>query len=260
MGKDTDNRKGLTENKVRLLHGEVNGKCPKCSKILIKEKNGRYTNDGEIAHIYPCNPLPYEEKLLAGQVLLHDDVNNLTNLIALCKSCHNEFDNPRTLEGYLAMVEIKKAILAQRKLEKKRDSIKIEQEINNVLDWLSVHCEADEQRKNSNEEPKYDVKELDNKADETLKYRTKKKIRANIDEFYVHINSKLADLDALYDDVSTEIRIEVQHFYTALKRQGYDQTRVFQEMVKWLAENSTCDCYDTCEIMISFFVQDCEVF
>ncbi|MFA0309072.1 hypothetical protein BH581_16760 [Vibrio splendidus] len=259
MAKDSDNRKDPTENKVRLLHGEVNGKCPKCSKVLIKEKNDRYINDGEIAHIYPCNPLPYQEKILAGQLRLHEDVNNLANLIALCKSCHNEFDNPTTLKGYLEMVDIKQDLVSQRKIDQKRNDIKIETEINKVLDWLTIYCDADDAQ-SPKVEPSYDVKELDKKADETLKLRTKNKIRSNIDNFYAHINNKLADLDSLHDDVSTEIRVQVRHFYIALKRQGYNQTQIFKEMTKWLAYSSGCDCDDTCEIMISFFVQDCEVF
>ncbi|EHW0633951.1 HNH endonuclease [Vibrio vulnificus] len=260
MGENLDNRKKPTENKVRFLHGEVNGKCPKCNKVLIIEKNGRYTNMGEIAHIYPCNPLPHEVELLKGQELLHEDVNDLANQIALCTGCHTTFDNPRTLESYIEMVEIKKSILAQKKLEKKRDSIKIEQEINKVLNWLSEYCAADDEAQNRNMEPDYDVKELDKKANETLKFRTKQKIKSNIREFYAHINKELAALDTMHDDVSSEIRVEVKHYYIALKRLGYDQTRIFKEMTNWMMQNSTCECSDTCEIMVSFFVQDCEVF
>lgn len=259
MSKTEDARKKPTENKVRLLHGEVNGKCPKCSKRLVLEKNGRYTNNGEMAHIYPCNPRPHEVELLKNQELLHEDVNDLANQIALCTGCHNEFDEPRTLEGYLEMVEIKKAILAQKKLELKRNSIKIEEDIDKVLHWLSEYVE-EEQSSEDKQEPAYDVKELDNKADKTLKLRTKQKIRSNISQFYVHINSQLAQLDLVNDDVSTEIRIEVKHYYIALKRMGYDQTKIFKEIATWMLTNSTCDCYDTCEIMVSFFIQDCEVF
>ncbi|MEZ8317063.1 ABC-three component system protein [Vibrio splendidus] len=260
MSKNQDDRKKPTENKVRLLHGEVNGKCPKCSKILIVEKKGRYTNYGEIAHIYPCNPRLHEVELLKGQEILHEDVNDLANQIALCTGCHTEFDEPRTLKGYLEMVEIKKAILAQKKLESKRNSIKIEQEIDKVLLWLSEYVEDEEDEEKSKKEPDYDVKELDNKADSTLKPRTKQRIRSNISQFYVHINSQLAQLDLTNDDVSTEIRIEVQHYYIALKRMGYNQTQIFKEIANWMLTNSSCDCFDTCEIMVSFFIQDCEVF
>lgn len=56
------------------------------------KKNNKLYKDFEIAHIYPLNPTKDEIELLKDEIRL-GNVNDLTNLIALCPNCHNSYDD-----------------------------------------------------------------------------------------------------------------------------------------------------------------------
>ncbi len=96
--------KSPSENTNIVLFNQVDGICPLCDKQLIYKKSGSKYKKYELAHIYPLNPRPEEIKLLEVQERLSDDVNHEDNLIPLCKSCHGEFDKPRTVSEYQDLV------------------------------------------------------------------------------------------------------------------------------------------------------------
>ena len=56
------------------------------------KKQGKQHKLFEGAHIYPLNPSDEEKELLKNEKKLHDDVNHLNNIIALCRDCHTMFD------------------------------------------------------------------------------------------------------------------------------------------------------------------------
>lgn len=89
-----DNRHKFSENEKQVLFDEVHGRCPICGKRLTHSKNGHIYRTFEVAHIYPANPKPEEEKLLAVEERLSDDVNGLKNVVAVCRICHKKFDTP----------------------------------------------------------------------------------------------------------------------------------------------------------------------
>ena len=91
-----NSRKNFSENTQQFLYDEVKGKCPLCLNSLTYEKNNKLYKDFEIAHIYPLNPTKDEIELLKDEIRL-GNVNDLTNLIALCPNCHNQYDKPRTI-------------------------------------------------------------------------------------------------------------------------------------------------------------------
>ncbi|MFU0789839.1 HNH endonuclease signature motif containing protein [Virgibacillus proomii] len=85
-------RKKLTSNESASLLAEVENMCPLCAKSLMYKKQGKQHKLFEGAHIYPLNPSDEEKELLKNEKKLHDDVNHLNNIIALCRDCHKMFD------------------------------------------------------------------------------------------------------------------------------------------------------------------------
>lgn len=72
-----DNRRKFSDNEKQVLFDEVHGRCPICGRRLTHSKNGHFYRTFEVAHIYPANPKTEEEKLLATEERLSDDVNSL---------------------------------------------------------------------------------------------------------------------------------------------------------------------------------------
>ena len=93
-----DNRRKFSDNEKQVLFDEVHGRCPICGRRLTHSKNGHFYRTFEVAHIYPANPKTEEEKLLATEERLSDDVNSLKNVVAVCRICHKKFDTPRTID------------------------------------------------------------------------------------------------------------------------------------------------------------------
>src|ERR1700754_3090759 len=93
---------------------EVNQACPNCGSALFISKGGKRWRNYEIAHIYPLNPTAAEIQLLKGEKRLSSDPNHEDNLMPLCFSCHNIFDNPKTITGYRDLVKKKEDIIRQR--------------------------------------------------------------------------------------------------------------------------------------------------
>tara|TARA_B110000196_G_scaffold217278_1_gene186581 strand:+ start:3699 stop:4466 length:768 start_codon:yes stop_codon:yes gene_type:complete len=247
-------RKKPTENMRLVLFDEVSGICPKCSKPLMKKGKVQMTNLFEVAHIYPHSPRSHEIELLKDEELLNDNVDHEDNLIALCRDCHKIFDNPRTIDGYREVVSIKKELQRLTNLKNSWFSNSIDTEINDVIASLaSFSGEA-------SEELSLEALKVDAKSDETLNGLVKLKIKNNVKYFYSEIKSKFADLDKAVPYTSEIIYSQIKTYYVKLKKEGLDQTQIFSAMTDWLNNSTNCKNTEVSEILVSFFVQNCEVY
>lgn len=114
----------------------------------------------EIAHIYPANPTKIEKELLKNEEILNDNVNHPDNLVCLCSKCHKKFDNPRTIDEYKKMVQLKKELINKNKEIIEWDKNTLESEISYIIDFLSKK----EYTWNFSDIIEYDPKTLDNKS------------------------------------------------------------------------------------------------
>ena len=254
VAKSNPTRKKPTENMGLVLFDEVGGICPKCTKPLMKKNKGQMTKLFEVAHIYPNSPRPHEFDLLKGQERLSEDVDDECNLIALCRDCHKIFDNPRTIEGYREMILIKKELQRLSNLQKSWFDNNIDVEINKVIASLaSFSGEA-------LEELSLEALTVDSKSDETLNGLVKLKIKNNVIYFYSNIKSKFSELDKSEPYTSDTIYSQVKTYYLKLKKQNLDQTQIFSALTDWIKNSTDCKNTEVSEIIVSFFVQNCEVY
>lgn len=254
MAKSDSKRKAPTENMCLVLFDEVSGICPKCSKPLMKKSNGKMTKLYEIAHIYPNSPRHHEFELLKDEERLSEDVDDESNLIALCRDCHKIFDNPRTIDGYRDMVCIKKELQRISYLQKSWHDNSIDEELNKVIESL-VSYSGD-----ALEELSLDAITVDSKSDNTLNALVKLKIKTNVRYFYSDIKSKFAELDKREPYTSETIYSQVKTYYLKLKRRNLDQTQIFSALRDWIKNATNCKSTEVSEIIVSFFVQNCEVY
>lgn len=246
-------RKGYGENFDLLLFEEVDGVCPKCTTSLIVDKNGRKIKRFEKAHIYPLNPRSDEVSLLENEERLSIDVNAYENLLALCNGCHDIFDNGRTVEEYREMVAIKKALLRHGRSKRTWSEYPLEQDIANIIEELSVDDIVFE------EDLALDPKQIDRKADGTLKPLTKRKIKRDV-EYFKFIQEKLKAIDSIEPTRSELIAQQIKSYYIKLEGIYATQEEIYYEMAKWLSKKTKSSNEQASSIVISFFVQNCEVF
>ena len=254
MAKSDIKRKKPTENMGLVLFDEVSGICPKCTKPLMKKGKGQMTKLFEVAHIYPHSPRPHETELLKNEETLNEDVDHEDNLIALCRDCHKIFDNPRTVEGYREMISIKKELQRLSNLKNGWFANSIDNEIHEIITSLATHSG------DLSEELSLQALKVDAKSDDTLNGLVKLKIKNNVKYFYPEIKGKFAELDKEKPYTSDAIYSQIRTYYLKLKKKGLDQTQIFSALTDWLINSSKCKSTEASEILVSFFVQNCEVY
>jgi hypothetical protein len=255
---DTTNREVFTENDKLILYSQVEGMCPLCPNALMYEKNSQNRKNFEIAHIYPLNPKKEELELLKDEEKLSLDPNDLKNLICLCVTCHTKLDKPRTIEEYRELVSIKKTLERQSKDKLLWGDTKIENDIKEIIRILATE-EIDLSKEDI---LKYDPKEIDRKVDDTITLLTKRKIHRNVQDYFQIVKSKFIELDKITPLTTETISSQVKTHFLLLCKEHKDvnQKIIFDALVSWLSKRTKQDNDEASEILISYFIQNCEVF
>ena len=247
-------RRKIPPNEQLILHSEVNGVCPLCPTTLIYEKNGRNQKGFEIAHIYPLNPLPKEVALLKNEELLNTDLDHGDNLICLCNPCHKKYDKEKTVEEYRELFKIKKDILKRKMEQKIWSKTSIESQIFEIIELL-VDKDLDFE-----DNLEYSPKTIDKKTNDTITILTKRKIHQNVQDYFYKISEKFKDLDFIEPMTTEIISSQIKTHFLLLKKQGSNQKEIFDAMTTWLQKQTKQDNREASEIIISYFIQNCEIF
>jgi DNA-directed RNA polymerase subunit RPC12/RpoP len=253
----SNNRKKYTENENILLYNEVDGQCPICSVELMYKKKEKSYKKFEIAHIYPLNPTSIEKILLKDEEKLSLDLNDLKNVICLCVDCHTKFDRPRTIKEYKEMVQIKKKIIKTNEERTLWSNHNIETSINKIIEMLVSKSDFEDEE---NINLTYDPKKIDDKTNETITVLTKRKIKRNVEDYFLFIKKKFNEVDKLQPVTSEVIASQIKTYYLKMKQHYKSQKDIFDGLVNWLNIKTDNVSVDASEIIISYFVQNCEVF
>lgn len=248
-------RRTPSNNEQKILIAEVQECCPICQKPLLDKKNGRIIKKYEMAHIYPLNPTEIEKEILKDVEKINDDVNDLDNFIALCSECHTRYDTFKTRDEYEKLLEIKKKCLRESGAKKLYSSYQIEEEINKILINISMLEPIDHISLN------YIPMEISEKLKEEKNKLFIKKIKNYITEYYYSIKKMLENLDENSTGSFELIASQIKTFYLKLKKDNDNKEEIFNFLVDWIlkkvGENTP---REASEIIISFFIQNCEVF
>ena len=255
----SDERKKITENNQLILFSQVDGVCPNCpNQLMYEKKNGRKEKGFEIAHIYPFSPKPDEKELLKDEERLSNDPDHNDNLICLCVSCHTKFDKPRTIEEYRDLIDIKKKLIRKDKEKSIWKSTTLENEIFSIIDLLSKKEFDFEKKDNLN----YNPKTIDEKTNETITYLTKRNIHRNVQDYYHAIKLKFTELDNITPLTTETISSQIKSHYLVLRKETAEKNQkvIFDAMVNWLDKITQNKSKDAAEIIVSYFIQNCEIF
>lgn len=251
----SNKRKNYAHNQQLILFEQVDGRCPMCGKPLMYSKAGKEYKHFQIAHIYPLNPKDSEIIELMNVPKLDDDVNSLKNVIAVCPDCHSKFDKPRTKTEYNKWYKIKQKLQQESEIKNTFQDFNIEEEIIIILKRLN-----ESGIESSLVELSYNSLKIDNKANDTLPFITKQKIKTDVVYYFEFIRECFIDIDKTTPNKFETLASQIRTIYLKLSQTITDQDLIFKALVEWLDEKSDSYSNRACEIIISYFVQDCEVF
>jgi len=239
-----------THKEDERLFGEVGGLCPVCGKSLLVEKNGRQVSLYERAHVYPHRPTPQQVATLAG-LTPPAEIESIDNLILLCKDCHKKYDTFTTVDDYLAMYELKRKHKALYETKSELAKVEVEADLLKVLKDLES-MDADELC-----ELRMDPLPIKKKLEVGV---FRNKIIQLATQHYNYLRGQFQSMDARragrFNVVATQIKL------AGLKAQSDEQSSredIFNGLVNWLF-SKTCASRTACEVVIAYFIQDCEVF
>lgn len=254
MGQSKRKKYGDAQN-IALV-SQADSVCPLCDTPLFYKKGGKSFKAYEIAHIYPLNPSAEEVELLKDEELLNHDVNHEDNLIPLCQSCHGKFDKPRTVTEYRHLLEIKKRYISRSGQETLWAEHNLESEIRKVIEALYEENFVGE----SIIEISYEPSQIDDKVNDTISRPTVRKIKNNVTDYFTSVKSHLSEIDKTSPGFSDIVSLQVKAYFLKQKQLGLEQQAIFDNLVSWVNIKTKPRSIDAAEILVSFFVQNCEVF
>ena len=246
-----DNRKNPTSNQEQLYFAEVGGVCPLCGKNLMYIGKTKYVKQYQIAHIYPCNPTQKDLIVLSG-ITAPADTEAFSNKIALCHTCHHTYDDDKTIERYNDLRRIKDRLLSAGAINNIIGDYPLEDDISDILSKLLL---VDDQTLSSIELSVSALKIREKIEDEYALLR--RNIEGNVTKYYALIQKMLKEMGTNKFD---NIAIQIKSFYKKCENLSKDKDIIFDKIVDWVKIQSGNDNKIASEIVVSFFVQNCEVF
>lgn len=250
----TSKRKNYNDIEKNILYNEVDGLCPMCCYSLHYSVDGKEQKSYEIAHIYPLNPTPDEIEILKNEEkLFKQDSNELENLLALCKNCHGEYDNPKTIESYRKMLSLKRKIIENDKIAMIYSKYSIEEELIVIINRMNCNL-LDKQ-----EDIKYDLIKIENKISKD-NFILRNRVKTDVTNYYIIIRKLFAEMDKGSQGIFNTIAAQIKAFYIDLSRITKNQDEIYEHIAIWLKKKIKYGSSEPYKIIVSFFIQDCEVF
>ena len=246
-------RKEPTEFECKLFLREVDFHCPLCGEEILYRGQKKRNKLFQIAHIYPNRPTIEQYEVLKNVERLGDDCESFENKIALCLKCHLTQDYQTSLEDYSILLNIKKRLLEKSALNDAVRTLDIEKDISKIITKLVTVTTSDLAELN------YDPVTIAKKF-ETKDLLIKSHIEQYVHIYYPYIRDCLKEIDGINGFNQQVLAGQIRICFLKMSGESNDKSLIFNQMVEWLKSKTQSTSKEACEAIISFFVQQCEVF
>lgn len=242
----------IVEYEDAPLLGEANFECPLCHKKLVETVKGQAIKRYRITQIFPDD---LDEETAATFDAVFKAPSRLDipeNLIALDEDCSDRYLLSPTVEEYKKLRETKEILSRNFAAKAAVNTIQLEEDIRTVLDALGkIRSESELVQL------EYDALRIDEKfKPENFILKTETQIQVVM--YYRYIEKVFSESEVDFDMIATEIRLSSQK----LENSGMSQAEVISALSEWIRNKAGLgpDGQFACNIVVSFFIQNCEVF
>lgn len=233
---------------------ETNRTCALCGNVVYKTTKKKTLYNYVVADIYPS--------ILADDLVdAFDEIKPKPvdpeakqNKICLCPTCATHYSLSPTIVEYKKLVEKKKVLLKKNGIKEKIDVISLDEEIDDVLKKL----------KNIRMTPKIqELRKIPLEINEKIQNNDilRDRILDDVNRYYYFVRDALIQIDGKAIEFQI-IANSFQNCYFKLKQEELEQEEIYNKITNWMLDKlELSDNYRTaCQIIVSFFVQNCEVF
>ncbi len=243
-----------TPTELRLYLQEVDNHCPLCGKLLQSRSQNKIDEKKfQIAHIYPNSPTKQQYETLMGLERLGNTCEDFENKIALCRDCHASQDFQTTATEYLRLVSIKKEKLKASLLDDITQKLSLENEIEEAINDLSKLSESDLAQL------KFDPVELSKKFYPS-EHLLETKVTGYVLSYFPAIREIFKNLEGKNNFLFSVLSSQIKACFQKMSTITNNKTIIFEKLVVWIQSKTYNASTEACEAIVSFFVQDCEVF
>lgn len=234
------------------LLAETNYCCPLCQKPLIENAKDKPV---ERYKITPILPPGLDKESLKDFAELCDPpkkVNSTKNLIALDADCSNRYLDDPTPEEYAHLMQLKTDLSRSYAASSAIDSIYLEEEIRTVVSSLTSLTNEENLTKLS-----YDALHVAEKMSEANRILVTQ-IQLQVVLYYTYIQKLFSDSGADFQLICSEVKTASRK----LENSGLPYEEVINRLSGWFMNHAQLggSSKQACDIVVAFFIQNCEVF
>ena len=143
--------------------------------------------------------------------------------------------------------------MTQTALHDATNTLGLETEIKQIVSKLSTLSERDFEELNYDPVP---IAKKFTNQDILLK----SKVMANVLTFYPYIRESFREIDGQNGFNLQVLSEQIRSCFIKMNAISQDKTLVFSKIVEWIMHKTQSNSMESCEAIVSFFVQNCEVF
>lgn len=252
LNRPNKKQNNTVEHQDAPLLAEANYECPLCHKKLVDTIKGQPIKKYRITQIFP-NGL--EDDSMAEFISIQPAPKRLDspeNLIALDADCAEKYLLNPTVDEYRHLWEIKAQLAKNYVAKQAVNGVQLEDDIRTVLDALSTIRDTSELVA-----LEYDALRIDEKFD-AENFILKNETQVQVVTYYRYIEKVFSNSNADFDMIASEIKVSSMK----LEKAGLSQADVISQLSEWMRNKAGLgtDSRLACNIVVSFFIQNCEVF
>ena len=244
--------KNLSTDEAILLH-EANMECPICHKPLVRySKKQPLKKNFEIVYIFPAS-IP-EGNMELKDLKSPKDKESMMNKIALCCEDAAAYKGYPTLETYQELTKAKALLAYNKEVEEFVGSVQLDESIRNVITGLMSNPDL-----SGYSEIPGEALYLKQKISNPLLLD---EINNKVLRYYHYIKDVFHNMSTENTDAFENISTEIHLAYLQLKKTNLSQIEIVAKLSEWICKQSNSDNSSmlACNIIVAFFIQNCEVF
>lgn len=208
---------------------------PGCGRALTKSANGKTVDTYEVAVI---------DKKKAVEI---------QNLLALCPQCHATYLLDDSTKSRKGLIEVKRLLVTHASAVTMLDNLPLEVGIIGVIKKICKLKEKDL------EDASLDPKEIKQKVKPSDDLALYSQVNMFVSMYFLKIREIMMNLDKRGEIDYDEIQDQMRAIYKRLKKAQKSKIEIYNEIVDKVQKVSLQESI-YCQIIVSYFVQSCEVF